>query len=166
MRLIIHILENQLAPVGTIHHTCRAVVSAKADGKSNRDIPLELERLSFKGAVDALRQYTSVLAQARTNRQKWKLWQHLLGTLTCDLVPRRPGRTKPRALKRAQNRSPYSTGHDENSSNSRIATAVGTAAPSNFKALSNRHSEPTRLWPLPSSPLQIMNSKRKTLAFE
>lgn len=60
----------------------------------------ELERVSFKGAVDALRQYSAVLAQARTNRLKRKLWQNLLRTLACDLVPRRPGRAEPRALKR------------------------------------------------------------------
>jgi hypothetical protein len=60
----------------------------------------ELERLSFKGAVDALRQYSAVLPQARTNRLKRKLWQDLLRTLACDLVPRRPERAEPRALKR------------------------------------------------------------------
>jgi hypothetical protein len=60
----------------------------------------ELEQLSFKGAVDALRQYSAVLAQARTNRLKRKLWRDLLRTLACDRVPRRPGRTEPRALKR------------------------------------------------------------------
>ena len=60
----------------------------------------ELERLSFKGAVDALRQYSAVLEQARTNRLKRKLWQDLLRTLACDLVPLRPGRIEPRAVKR------------------------------------------------------------------
>ena len=60
----------------------------------------ELERLSFKGAVDALRQYSTVLAHARTNRLQRKLWQDLLRTLACDLVPLRPGRTEPRAVKR------------------------------------------------------------------
>jgi len=59
----------------------------------------ELERLSFKGAVDALRQYSSVIAQARTKRLKRKLWQDLLRTLARDRVPRRPGRTEPRAVK-------------------------------------------------------------------
>jgi hypothetical protein len=59
----------------------------------------ELERFSFKGAVDALRQYSAVIAQARTNRLKRKLWQNLLRTLACDLVPLRPGRTEPRAVK-------------------------------------------------------------------
>jgi hypothetical protein len=60
----------------------------------------ELERLSFKGAVDALRQYSAVLTQARTNRLKRQLWQDLLRTLAGDLVPLRPGRTEPRAVKR------------------------------------------------------------------
>jgi len=59
----------------------------------------ELERLSFKGAVDALRQYSAVIAQARTNRLKQKLWQDLLHTLIRDVVPLRPGRTEPRAVK-------------------------------------------------------------------
>lgn len=59
----------------------------------------ELERLSFKGAVDALRQYSAVIAQARTNRLKRKLWQNLLHTLVRDVVPLRPGRTEPRAVK-------------------------------------------------------------------
>ena len=60
----------------------------------------ELDRLSFKGAVDALRQYSAVIAQARTRRLKCKLWQDLLRTLARDLVPLRPGRTEPRAVKR------------------------------------------------------------------
>lgn len=60
----------------------------------------ELERLSFKGAVDALRQYSAVIGQARTNRTKKTLWQDLLRTLARDRVPLRPGRTEPRAVKR------------------------------------------------------------------
>ncbi|MCW5555416.1 MAG: IS4 family transposase [Verrucomicrobiae bacterium] len=60
----------------------------------------ELERLSFKGAVDALRQYSAVIAQARTHRLKRKLWENLLRTLAGDRVPLRPGRTEPRAVKR------------------------------------------------------------------
>ena len=60
----------------------------------------QLERFSFKGAVDALRQYSAVIAQARTNRLKRKRWQDLLRTLARDLVPLRPGRTEPRAVKR------------------------------------------------------------------
>lgn len=77
------------------HNLIRCVMAAAAQAHE-----AELERLSFKGAVDALRQYSAVLAQARTNRLKRKLWQNLLRTLACDLVPLRPGRVEPRALKR------------------------------------------------------------------
>jgi hypothetical protein len=77
------------------HNLIRGVMTEAA-----RTHDAELERLSFKGAVDALRQYSAVIAQARTNRLKRKLWQDLLRTLARDRVPVRPGRTEPRAVKR------------------------------------------------------------------
>ena len=61
---------------------------------------VELERLSFKGTGDARRQYSAVMAPARSNRLKRKLGQDLLRTLAGDLAPWRPGRTEPRAVKR------------------------------------------------------------------
>lgn len=76
------------------HNLVRCVMSEAA-----REHDAELERLSFKGAVDALRQYSAVMGQARTHRMKRRLWQDLLRTLACDLVPLRPGRTEPRAVK-------------------------------------------------------------------
>ncbi len=60
----------------------------------------ELERLSFKGPVDALRQFSAALAQARTRKLQRALWQDLLCTLARDRVPLRPNRTEPRAVKR------------------------------------------------------------------
>jgi hypothetical protein len=81
---------------GLIAHNLIRCVMAEAA----RVHEAQLERLSFKGAVDALRQYSAALAQARTHRLKRKLWQDLLHTLACDLVPLRPGRTEPRAVKR------------------------------------------------------------------
>lgn len=77
------------------HNLIRCVMAEAAQAHQT-----ELERVSFKGAVDALRQYSAVLAQARTNRLKRNLWQNLLRTLAGDRVPRRPGRTEPRAIKR------------------------------------------------------------------
>jgi Transposase DDE domain len=76
------------------HNLIRCVLAEAAQAHA-----AELERLSFKGAVDALRQYSAVIAQARTNRLKRKLWQDLLRTLVRDVVPLRPGRTEPRAVK-------------------------------------------------------------------
>jgi Transposase DDE domain len=61
---------------------------------------VDLERVSFKGSVDALRQYSDAIAQARNRKMRRQLWEDLLLNLARDLVPRRPNRTEPRAVKR------------------------------------------------------------------
>jgi len=62
--------------------------------------PADLERVSFKGSVDALRQYSDAIAQARNRKTRRQLWEDLLLNLVCDLVRHRPNRTEPRAVKR------------------------------------------------------------------
>jgi len=62
--------------------------------------PVELDRVSFKGAVDALRQYSSAISQARNAKTRAALWEDLLLNLARDLVPYRPNRLEPRSLKR------------------------------------------------------------------
>ena len=49
-----------------------------------------LERISFKGVLDALRQFNHALCQARSVRRKKELWAALLLALARDLVPERP----------------------------------------------------------------------------
>ncbi|HSU57520.1 MAG TPA: IS4 family transposase, partial [Candidatus Dormibacteraeota bacterium] len=61
---------------------------------------MDLQRVSFKGAVDALRQYGAAIAQARNKQLRRQLWNDLLVNLARDLVPLRPGRQEPRAVKR------------------------------------------------------------------
>jgi len=61
---------------------------------------VDLERVSFKGSVDALRQYSDAIAQARNRKMRRQLWEDLLLNLARDLVPHRPNRTEPRAVKR------------------------------------------------------------------
>ncbi len=61
---------------------------------------VELERISFKGAVDALRQYSAAIAQARNRKLRLQLWRDLILNLARDLVPFRPDRREPRAVKR------------------------------------------------------------------
>jgi hypothetical protein len=61
---------------------------------------VELERVSFKGSVDALRQYSNAISQARNQKMRAKLWEDLLLNLARDLVPCRPNRQEPRAVKR------------------------------------------------------------------
>lgn len=65
-----------------------------------------LERLSFKGSLDAVRQFAHAMAQARSMKRREELWADLLKTLAEDLVPERPGRREPRAVKRKKNKYP------------------------------------------------------------
>lgn len=91
MRLVAHnLIRCTMAEAATEHAVC-------------------LERLSFKGSLDAVRQFTQAMAQARSKRKRQALWQHLLKTVATDLVPERPGRREPRAVKRKKNKYPRLT---------------------------------------------------------
>ena len=61
---------------------------------------VDLERLSFKGSVDTVRQFSQVMAQARTRRQRSRLFNQMLQALAGDPLPDRPGRIEPRCRKR------------------------------------------------------------------
>lgn len=65
-----------------------------------------LERVSFKGTLDALRQFAQAMARARSKKKRRELWAELLNNLAADLVPERPGRREPRAVKRKKNKYP------------------------------------------------------------
>ena len=82
--------------VGLIAHNLLRCVMAEAAQIHD----LALNRISFKGALDALRQFNHALCQTRCARRKKELWGVLLLTLARDLVPERPGRREPRAVKR------------------------------------------------------------------
>jgi hypothetical protein len=77
------------------HNLIRCVI---AEAVACYDV--DLSRISFKGAVDALRQYSAAIAQSRTQRLRRALWNDLLLNLARDLVPLRPDRREPRAVKR------------------------------------------------------------------
>jgi len=66
-----------------------------------------LDRLSFKGTVDALRQSSNVLARTRSGKLRQELWEDLLLCLARDAVPSRPNRREPRALKRRPKQYPW-----------------------------------------------------------
>jgi Transposase DDE domain/Insertion element 4 transposase N-terminal len=60
-----------------------------------------LERISFKGSLDALRHWSAVIAAAgATPRKQDQLIAQMLASIARDLVPERPGRSEPRAKKR------------------------------------------------------------------
>jgi hypothetical protein len=63
-------------------------------------------RISFKGAVDAARSFHQAMRLARSQRHARRLYRRLLEILARDLVPLRPGRYQPRAVKRRP--KPYS----------------------------------------------------------
>jgi hypothetical protein len=60
----------------------------------------DLERVSFKGTLDGLRQYSAAISNARSRTMREALWEDLLLNLARDAVPLRPDRIEPRALKR------------------------------------------------------------------
>ncbi len=62
------------------------------------DVPLE--RLSFKGTVDSVRQFSVALAQAPSRKKQKQLLARLLEIIAQDQVPERPDRPEPRAVKR------------------------------------------------------------------
>jgi hypothetical protein len=77
------------------HNLLRCVMAQAAQAHA-----APLDRISFKGALDALRQFSQALCQSRSARHKKELWVALLLVLARDLVPERPGRREPRAIKR------------------------------------------------------------------
>ena len=61
---------------------------------------VDIERVSFKGTVDTLREYSNAIGKARNEKMRRQLWEDLLVNLARDLVRSRPNRSEPRAVKR------------------------------------------------------------------
>ena len=83
------------------HNLIRCVMAEAAT-----DHGVVLERISFKGSLDALRHFSQAMACAQSRKKRRQLWADLLHTLAVDLVPDRPGRREPRAVKRKKNKYP------------------------------------------------------------
>jgi hypothetical protein len=60
----------------------------------------DIGRLSFKGTVDALRQFAGAIAQASSRKSQQQLFDRLLQVIARDQLPERSGRSEPRAVKR------------------------------------------------------------------
>jgi hypothetical protein len=88
-------VQKELLAYLVAHNLIRCVMA-----ESVAHYAVELDRISFKGSMDALRQYSMAIAQARNQITRKQLWQDLLLNLARDLVPKRPGRQEPRAVKR------------------------------------------------------------------
>lgn len=94
-------VEKELLAYLIAHNLVRCIM-AEAAGRYE----VALERVSFKGTIDAVRQYSAAIAQARNQKMRRQLWEDLLLNLARDLVPLRPNRQEPRALKRRPKQFP------------------------------------------------------------
>ncbi len=94
-------LQKELYAHLIAHNLIRCTMAQAASAHA-----VPLERISFKGTLDALRQFTQAISQARSRKKRVQLWATLLCTLAADLVPERPGRREPRAVKRIKNKYP------------------------------------------------------------
>lgn len=77
------------------YNLMRALV---AEASACYEVPAD--RISFKGTVDASRQYSIAIAQARSQKKQRQLVAALLRVIALNQVPDRPGRYEPRAVKR------------------------------------------------------------------
>jgi len=77
------------------HNFMRCLIAQAASARQ-----VSRTRISFKGAVDAARSFHQAMRLARSRRHASRLYRRLLEILACDLVPLRPGRYEPRAVKR------------------------------------------------------------------
>ena len=104
-----------------------------------------LERISFKGSLDAVRHFSGAMAQAKSKKKRGNY-----GPNCCALWPpiwfqSAPGRREPRAVKRKKNKYPRLVVHVTNFA---ISLNVVTAAKFHVSAslaLCKRHS-PFRAW--------------------
>jgi hypothetical protein len=87
--------EKELLAYLITHNLVRCIM-----GEAAINHAVKLEFLSFKGTLDSLRQYSAAMCSARSQKMRRQLWQNFLLTLVQDLVPHRPGRSEPRAVKR------------------------------------------------------------------
>lgn len=87
--------EKELLAYLVAHNLVRCVMALAAVSHE-----IELERVSFKGSLDAIRQFSNAMDRAPNGRLRRQLWDDLLRTLARDRVPWRPDRREPRAVKR------------------------------------------------------------------
>ena len=88
-------LEREIRFHFLIHNLVRRLMLEAA-----RQYHVQLERISFAGSLAGARRFAEAMLQARSKKQRALLWAELLRAIACDLVPDRPGRREPRAVKR------------------------------------------------------------------
>lgn len=99
-------LEREIRMHFLVHNLVRRLMLEAA-----RRHRVPLERVSFAGSLAAARRYGEALLQTRSQRQRQELIGEMLTVLAADLVPHRPGRREPRAVKRRPKPYPLLTAH-------------------------------------------------------
>ncbi len=91
-----HMIERELAMHFVAYNLVRCVMQ-----KAAITFDVELARVSFKGCLDTVRQFANA-AQGAENKPKTvaALLDEMLLAIARDLLPHRPGRSEPRAVKR------------------------------------------------------------------
>lgn len=77
------------------HNFLRCLMAKAAAGAQ-----IQIEQISFKGALDGLRQCCIAMTQAKSKAMRITVWEEFLAGLAADKLPERPGRIEPRAVKR------------------------------------------------------------------
>ena len=90
-----------------IAHNCLRTLMAEA--ATAHGVPRE--RISFKGTMDTLRSFHPLMLHARSKRALNRLRSRCLEILAADLLPVRPGRSEPRAVKKRPKPYPFLTKH-------------------------------------------------------
>jgi hypothetical protein len=88
-------VRRELLMVLITHNLVRAVM---AEAATAHTVPLD--RLSFTGTLATLRSYGVASAQTAGPKRLRLLWAEMLRIIAADLVPLRPNRWEPRAVKR------------------------------------------------------------------
>jgi len=88
-------LDREIRMHFLVHNLVRRLMLEAA-----RQHRIPLERVSFAGSLAAARRYSEALLQARSEARRRQLRKELFSILAEDLVPDRPGRREPRAVKR------------------------------------------------------------------
>jgi len=99
-------LEREIRMHFLVHNLVRRLMLEAA-----RRHGVSLERVSFAGSLAAARRYGEALLQTRSQRQRQHLLEEMFAVLAADLVPDRPGRREPRAVKRRPKPYPRLMGH-------------------------------------------------------
>jgi hypothetical protein len=88
-------LDREIRMHFLVHNLTRRLMLEAA-----RRYRVALDRISFAGALAAARRTSQALLQARSKQRRAELQEELFRVLAQDLVPLRPGRREPRAVKR------------------------------------------------------------------